>query len=411
MMDSNKWDEENIAKLLGEMPDIKDSRSKEDVLRRLKQDAQLTTSTNNKSNRKKTMRWIPVLVSVAALLILSLLLPSMLNGDKSKMDQAAETISVATDNDHEMSESEIENILQDSKVGEDREMKREASDIDGGDVLLAVYPKDVGDDTVFHLGLVGDTAASVPVTFVIPNSQIVEDFGELQPTSFDLYEMYATKIDEEALGFDDYHPYKGRLSVDGSKLIQTLPVGHGYDLGSASMEVHQGTLQDTFYGFDEIQFENEDGTPVEFDQVGEPSKSMKLLSGINSRSYYISKHTDGQEYLSSSFSKSHGNIKEALYDMKNEPNDIFSPVIPMDIDFEVIEEKGLTKVKFVEPLDLNAMTTNKAKQMIDGILLTGASFEMQLEFENVLQSQWNGFNFKEPLPMPVGSNQLPFLLK
>ena len=414
MMDSNKWDEENIAKLLGEMPDIKDSRSKEDVLRRLKQDGQLITPMNNKSKLKKTMKWIPVLVSVAALLILSLLLPSMLNGGKGQMERATDTISVATDKNHEMSGSENENISEDSKAveaQEEREMKRTLSDIDDGGSHFAVYPEDVGDDTVFHLGLVGDAAASVPVTFIIPNSQIVEDFGELQPTSFDLYEMYAAKIDEEALGFDDYHPYKGELTVEGNKLIQTLPVGHSYDLASASIEVHRSTLQDTFYGFDEIRFNNEDGTPVEFDQVGEPSKPMQLLSGINFYNYYISKHPDGQEYLSSNFSKSHKNFEQSLNEMKNKTNDTFSPVIPMNIDFEVIEEKGLTKVKFKEQLDLHSMNPKEATQMIDAILLTGASFELQLEFENVLQSQWNGFNFKEPLPIPVGSNQLPFLLK
>lgn len=411
MMESNKWDEENIAKLLDEIPDIKDTRSKEDVLKRLQQDERLHTSGNKNPNSKKRMKWIPVLVSVAALLILSLFLPSMLNGDNSKMDQSGETMSVATDKDHEMSGSENENESQESKVAEDSEMMKEESDMDNDDVLPAVYPADVGGGTIFHLGLVGDTATSVPVTFVIPNSQIVEDFGELQPTSLELYEMYAEKIDEEALGFDEYHPYKGEITAEGNKLVQTLPNGHGYDTASASMEVHQGTLQDTFYGFDEIQFENENGTPVKFDQVGEPSQPMQLLSGINFYNYYISKHTDGREYLSSNFLKSHKDIEEALHEMKNKPNDIFSPVIPKDIDFEVIEEKDLIVVKFEEPLDLSVMTTNMAEQMIDGILLTGASFGVQLKFENVVQSEWNGFNFKEPLPMPVGSNHLPFLLK
>lgn len=411
MMDSNKLEEENIAKLLREIPDIQDSRSKEDVLRRLKQDERLQAMGSKKPNSKKTIKWIPILVSVAALLIFGLLLPSMLNGSKGDMDQAAETFSVANDIDDESMGSENENTSQDSKVFEERKMEIGDPDLNGDVVLLAVYPDDVGEDTLFHLGLVGDTAASVPVTFIIPSSQIAEDFGDVQPTSFDLYEMYAPKIDEKALGFDDYHPYKGKLTVKGNKLIQTLPDDHGYDLGSASLEVHSGTLQDTFYGFNEIQFKNEDGTPVEFNQVGEPSKPMQLSSGINFYNYYISKHEDGSEYLSSNFLESHDNIEEALHEMKNKPNDIFSPVIPRDIDFEVIEEKELTKVKFKNELDLQSMNQQEATQMIDAILLTGASFGMQLEFENVMQSEWNGFNFKEPLPIPVGSNQLPFLLK
>ena len=81
---------------------------------------------------------------------------------------------------------------------------------------------------------------------------------------------------KRALGFNDYHPYKGTLSVDGDVLVQTLPSGHGYDIGSGAMETHVGTLQDTFYGFKEVRFENEDGTPVEFDQVGEPSTADEI---------------------------------------------------------------------------------------------------------------------------------------
>lgn len=415
-MDNNKWNANRITKLLDNMPDIKDSRSKDDILARLHQDERLGTMANKKSSGKKMKKWIPVFVTVAALLILSLLLPSMLNGGNGKMDKGASKMSVANDVDHEATESESSKAVQESEgneesVVEDPEMTNAVSDVTGGGDRFAVYPVDVGDDTIFRLGLVGDTAASVPVTFLIPNRQIEEDFGEYQPTSFDLYEMYAERVDEEALGFDDYHPYSGQLTVENETLIQTLPVGHGYDRSSSAMEVHRNTLKDTFYGFDAIQFENEDGTPVEFDQVGEPSKPMQLLGGANFYNYYISKHGNEREYISSNFSRTYENIDSALQEMKNGPNDIFSPVIPNNIEFEVIEEKDLTRVKFEEPLDLNAMNANKANQMIDGILLTGASFGKQMQFENVVQSEWNDFDFNGPLPIPVGSNLLPFLLK
>lgn len=411
MMTNNKWDADRIEKLLGETPDIKDTRSKEDLLRRLQQDERLQNPMNVKRNRKKTIRWIPVIASVVALFILSFLLPSMLNGGNSKLDEAADTMSISTERNLENSESSSKVIQDEDQAGEELEVKSTLADIEGGDVHFAVYPDDIGNNTIFRLGLVGDAGASVPVTFIIPTSQIEEDFGKIQPTSFDLYEEYASKIDEESLGFYDYHPYKGELAVEGDTIIQTLPTGHGYDRASASIEVYEGTLQDTFYGFSAIRFENEDGTPIEFDQVGEPSKPLRLSSGANYYNYYISKQANGQEYLLSNFSKTYDNLETALHEMKNKPNDTFSPAIPMAISFEVTEEKELTKVKFKEPLDIQSMNPKEAKQMIDAILLTGASFEVQLQFENVVQDEWNGFNFNGPLPIPVGSNLLPFLLK
>ncbi len=180
---------------------------------------------------------------------------------------------------------------------------------------------------MFHLGLASDAAASIPVTFLIPDSQIQEDFGDIEPNSLDLYIQYAGKIDEEALGFNDYHPYKGTLSVDGDVLVQTLPSGHGYDIGSGAMETHAGTLQDTFYGFKEVRFENEDGTPVEFDQVGEPSTPMKLMSGLNHYNFFLFEQSN-QEFLSSNFSVSYDNLETALQEMKTKSNDIYSSSNP-----------------------------------------------------------------------------------
>ena len=139
---------------------------------------------------------------------------------------------------------------------------------------FAVYSKDLSDSTLFHLGLAGDQASSIPVTFIIPNSQIEEDFGSKNPTSYDLYTKYAARIDEESLGFEDYHPYKGALIADAQVIIHELPKNHGYDVASASMEVYLNTLQDTFFGFQEVRFENEDRSTVLFSQVGEPSSPL-----------------------------------------------------------------------------------------------------------------------------------------
>ena len=281
----------------------------------------------------------------------------------------------------------------------------------GGMHHFAVYPEDVIDSTLFHLGLAGDQASSIPVTFIIPNSQIVEDFGILKPTSYDLYKKYAERIDERALGFQEYHPYKGELAVDDQVIIHRLPKAHGYDKASASLEVYLNSLQDTFYGFKEVRLENENRTAAMFSEVGQPSTPLILKSGRNHFNYYMFEQEDGQQFLSSNFSQPQPSLNEALQQMKEKPNDIFQPVIPITIDFEVVTNDKLTIIKFARPLDLDAMELEKAMQMVEGMLLTAASFDEQLQFENVVQEEWNGFNFRESLPVPVGSNPLPFIVK
>ena len=281
----------------------------------------------------------------------------------------------------------------------------------GGTPHFAVYSKDVIDSTLFHIGLASDHASSVPITFTIPNSQIKEDFGFLEPTSYDLYKMYAERLDESALGFQEYHPYKGDIAADNHVIIHKLPQGHGYDIASASLEVYLDSLQDTFYGYHEVQFENEDGTATIFSEVGQPNTPLVLKSGRNHFNYYMFEQQDGQQFLSSNFSQPQPSLNEALQQMKVKPNDVFQPVIPSAIDFEVKANDKLTTINFTQPLDLSAMEPEKAMQMVEGMLLTAANFGEQLEFGNVVQQEWNGFNFSQPLPVPVGSNPLPFILK
>ncbi len=407
------WGDEKIQKLLNDLPDIQDTRSKEDVLSRLKQDSRMQNRPKQKTNRKIRRNLIPAFVAAAVLLVLTLWIPSMLKNNHSN-DEASKMISKEDSNNMSVFSDDDSSIDGESEEMAESEMDQEiimSNRIENRSSNPAVYPDDTAGYTVFHLGLASEAAASIPVTFLIPNSQIKEDFGNVEPSSLDMYLKYAGQIEEEALGFYDYHPYKGTFSVDGDVLVQTLPPGHGYDIAPGTVSTYLGTLQDTFYGFNEIRFENEDGTPVEFDQVGETSKPMKLNSGVNHYNYYSFKQSDGQEFLSPNFSDSYENLERALLEMKVDPNDIYASIIPPNVNFEVIENKEVTIVKFLETLDLLSMTEIEANQLIDGIVLTAASFDRQIQFENILQAEWNGFNLNEPLPIPVGPNVMPLLVK
>ncbi|MBO0586612.1 hypothetical protein [Sporosarcina sp. E16_8] len=409
-MTHKNWNDNKIEKLLGDMPDVSDNRPMSEILARLKADERL-----NAPRREKSKKWMPALVAVAALLVIGLLVPSMLGQNEVSMkDQSAESKMMSEDSGSPARGAKLENesiTEEKTEMGTmDRSSTMMASET-GETHHFAVYSEDVIDSTLFHLGLAGDQALSIPVTFIIPNSQIEEDFGFLKPTSYDLYEKYADRIDESALGFQEYHPYKGDITVDNLLIIHQLPKDHGYDIASASMEVYLNSLQDTFYGYQEVRFENEDGTATMFSEAGQPSTPMILKSGRTHINYYMFEQQDGQQFLSSNFSQPQPSLTEALQQMKVKPNDVFQPVIPSTIDFEVEINDKLTTVKFAKPLDLDAMEPEKAMQMVEGMLLTAASFGEQLQFEGVVQEEWNGFNFNQPLPVPLGSNPLELSLK
>lgn len=406
-MTDKKWDDRKIEDLLGKIPDVKDNRSKSDILVRLKQDERL-----QKTQRKPYAKWIPAFVAIAALLLLSVLVTPLLQNDgksdlsisaDKKMSTEKESTQART-MDRDTSSNESETMNEDASIAS-------FSNEEALALHYAVYPSEVNEFTVWHLGLAGDAAESVPVSFLIPNAQIKEDFGNIEPTSLELYGEYAERIDEAALGFAEYHPYKGDFKVVGKSIVHQLPSGHGYDEGSASIELFTHSLQDTFYGFDEMIFENDDGTALEFDQVGKPSKSLPLPSGKSHHNYYLFEQNNSMQYLTSNFGKTYETLAIAIEDMKNKPNDSYTSVIPEGINYEFVQNDNYSIIKFKEQLDLDALEPAKAMQLIEGLLLTGASFGEQLSFENVKQEEWNGFDFSKPLPMPLGANLQPLLLK
>src|SRR5690606_23177634 len=124
--------------------------------------------------------------------------------------------------------------------------------------------------------------------------------------------------------------------------------------------------------------------------------------------YFKYVQQDGAEYLAPNFREKYATVEEALKALKVKTNDIYETVILPGVDYSVKVEGQVVKVSFTPKLDLEKYNKVEAMQMIEGILLTGASFQKQIQFENIVQRNWEGFNFTKPLPIPVGPNEVPY---
>ena len=82
-----------------------------------------------------------------------------------------------------------------------------------------VYESQLEGVTLFEIGLAGDDAESVPVSFLIPNEVITNKLGTEKPTKLQLYETFAPLIDEESLGFKEYHLLKGTFVSSLTSII------------------------------------------------------------------------------------------------------------------------------------------------------------------------------------------------
>lgn len=391
-MNNDNWNEEKIEQLLSNAPKIIDHRSKEEVFQRLKEEGVFDDKPMKKEKVVKSRNWLPYVISVAAILICIISIPSILNGVKTTQEKAS---------------SDSNNLANYDKSELANEKHEKTSLESPTPTKTAVYAEDLEENTIFTIGLVSEAADSVPITILISKDQIEQDLGVSNPTMLRLYSHYAPLLDEEALGFIDYHPYVGKLTESGNKLVHILPTNQTYDTASASFTTYEASLIDTFSkDYDAIEFQNEDGTPFYFNEIGEMDKPLQLNGTNTQYNYFRFTQSNGSQYLVPNFRASYNSVEEAINEMEVETNDIYESVILGGVDYSIRVEGDIVFVKFNSEVNLNDFDQTQAMQMIEGVLLTAASFNKQVQFENIANHNWEDFDFTKPLPMPIGPNKI-----
>lgn len=399
-MPNKQWDDDQIESMLREFPKIKDERPKEEVYERLSQKSPV---------KKKTKRWLPLLVAALAFITVGVLIASIIS--QNGLNRASDSSGSESSKD-EAATSDTSNFNEQAKP--EAESSEGASSIESFGVeesgeaagIQAVYEEELNGNRLFTIGLT-ENAFVIPVSFLIPNEQIERDFPQESPSSIGLYSRYADQLDEQALGFEEYHPLLGELSANGTVAEHMLPADHQYDMASASIEVYTRALQETFKDMDEIRVIDEQGDPAEFSQAGamEP-----IQTAPEQHAYYSYTAADGKVYSVPDYGMIYESASEALAALENAPNDFLeSPILP-DVEYEALENEESITVSFSKPLDLSGFDEQAVRKMIENFSLTAKPFEKPVELVGVMQNEWQELNLQKPLPVPEAANQLQWPL-
>lgn len=408
-MPTNKWDEENIENLLKDFPAIKDERPKEEVYKRLQK---------VQKPQEKPKHWIPYLVAALAFITFGILLASMLGqssnesafdmsgseGAEESTAESGESRSTAVENN---SGGESESAEAESSEAADSAESEEAfTSMQGAGepAAVSVYAENLDGQTLFTLGLT-ENAVVIPVSFLISNERLQEDFGETDVDAAELYNRYAAEIDEEGLGFEEYHPYSGNIETTVEGIEHTVPEGHVYDMASTSITVYLNSLAASFPAANEISITDEAGGTANFDQVG-PVEPVDPSSG--NKAYYSYATLMGDTYLVPAYDMPHENAVAALEAMKSSPNDLYVSVIPAGLDYSVSETEQTVTVEFAEAIDFDSYGYQEAMRLIEGMVLAADSFGKELVLANTAEEIWNDFDFTGYLPVPAGINVKDF---
>ncbi|MGB6407849.1 MAG: hypothetical protein WBF39_10250 [Planococcus donghaensis] len=400
-MPNNKWTDESIEDLLKDFPAIKDSRPKEKVYNQLIQKEPV---------RKRPNRWLPLLVAALAFIAVGLLVSSIINQNGIDSAQNSESSADNSNDGAEMkaqeSVDEQEGLPAAEESGAESADSYSTAQVDGV-FRTAVYEETIGDQTLMTIGMT-ENAFVIPVSFLIPNEEITKTFEGSMPTSLELYQEYADDLDEVALGFDNYHPYVGTLEVTATGIRHVLPQDHQYDLASASIGVYMNTIKETFNDVAEIDVTNEDGSPAEFSQVG---PLEKIIPEVENLAYYSYQTTQGETYLAPGYDMPFDSAEKAITALAENPNDIYQATIPQDWEFQVSETDKLVQVEFTNNVDLETLDKIEAVRMLESLVLTADTFGKEVVVKGMQQENWNGFNFNEPIPIPVAPNLLTWPLQ
>ncbi|CAM3059267.1 hypothetical protein FITA111629_01005 [Filibacter tadaridae] len=394
-MNDKEWNDKKIEHLLKDVPDIHDSRSKSEILARLNQDKRLKSTPHSHSKK-----WLPVMATVAALLILSILIPSMMRGnDNAKMDAASE-VSIIQDDNADRSAMSTEEASIEANDG----MDVMAFDLKGiVPESHIVLQDELHGASTFRIALT-ESATIIPATFLIPGDRIAQDFPKEEPDNVALYNKYAAIIPEMDLGFDDYHPYRGEVTAQKQTIIHQVPDEHSYDMSSATIYVYMNSMRETFKGYSMFKTVNENDNPAVFDQVG-TTKPVGLKRHLP---YYKYVMPSGEFYLIPYEADHTVTVTEALKAMKEAQNDIVKPLVPETIQYDVRESGEIAIITFTKRLNLLTMDPSEATAMIEGFMLTAGNYNKRIRLENIAQDNFGKYDLTSALPKPVGVNPIPF---
>lgn len=378
-----------IRQSLEHLPEYHDARSKETFFKRLLTDSRIHRRTKEQT-KAKGPRWFTFLAVIAFIILLPI-------GYDYWQESKQEEIEV----------DPPEKLPEEVEKPEEKEPPKEEEPFNERALIgrYALYEADLKQNVPLTIGLVTKDALSVPVTLLLPKSRVVDDLKTPTPTSVELYQQYAPLIDEEELGFEEYHPYDASFRTEEKAIYMTLPEAHHYDESAATLEIFTDTLQQTFYGFREIRLITEENEPVELNGVGRVEEPISLYSGLNGYAYYTY-YNGSKAYVAPSFGQTYVTVGEAFEALKEAPNDVYQSIVPEGVDYTLKKEGELITVSFTRPLIIDDFDESELYRLFEGMSLTASSFGYAVKVEEVDRRGWKKFDFNRPLPKPISANPI-----
>jgi hypothetical protein len=408
----SEWKDRDIEDLVKKLPQIKDVRTPQSIYAKIE-----------RQNKKKFIafnRFIPTVAALAAIFIMVMLAPTVLNqfnentmeksemkstessGGDSAPNSAQDSLAKSSDKSEMIHDDADKDQMTVEKDNSELSMAETEKDIQPTTAeRLSLYEEDLEGQDYYSYGLVSPEAVPVPIS-------IVDRPAEGEEGWLTRHEEIAGELPEGKWGMEDFLPLKGKFTMGENKVIFTLDPEHSYSGGSAVEYAFYHTLLYSFQhkGLNEVVLQEQDGSVPEFSSTGKFSK-IDLNEDAHTAYYLYS--PNGRERFLVPDNINRGNVKESIQAMKSSETSLFQSVIPKNINISVTVSDEYLTINFLNELDIETLDNETAMEMIEGILLTSKSSGYErVQFENIKQESWNGFMFNEPIETPISPNKKTF---
>jgi hypothetical protein len=391
-MRKSEWSDNELEKLLSEMPKIKDHRDPRDIYQSLSIKAKI---------RKRPVWIVPSVASAAAVLLLFLLAPNIWqsvteDSNSFKSNSAADSnqkIEITRQKDEGINTTDVN---PENKAGFSAETKLMTISSE-----TAIYAEDVVDLEVITYQIPDQNAQIlVPVSVAVPKDN---------KTWFDHFQANDDKLTEEQWGLSDYYPLNATLTLasDHTTMNVDVPEDHLYGTGSTNETSFRSILEQTMNHQNQIQ-------KITLSTNGKPGILLGNYGDITElnrgnsegmRSYFLFQPNDSNlPFLVPSITL-YKDIEKAFDSMKLDIEN-YGLKSPLSFNFD-IDTSSKPKLVITIEGDIELINEPKNIYAIEAILLTAKEFGFDtVKFENITATQIGRFNLQNELKVPVAPNKV-----
>lgn len=394
-MNRDNYTEDSIEELIKQLPDVFSSVPKEQF-----QKAIMMRVSQEKTTKKKSIRFVYSLASVAVVTIISAFSINLLTDSPKDSITNFET---SMQPERKTNYSHLGSVAEDStNSNEEEQINNMTISIEPDNYQsLVLYNNDLPTNETYVTYQVVDESVQymVPMTLAVP---VEEGLTEL-----DVFEKYQESFDEDQYGLWDTFPLPHHLSLINNQLYIDVNKDYPQGLGTAG-ESEFFAIANYFsedFHFNKINFTTDGNPGIEFSHIGGPIYEFeKRENQIQAYYlYYPNENKTGVPLLAKPFGYklSLDEAFEMMYS-NDEYNHIYS-AFPKDLTFDYAINKDVLEIHFLSGIE--SLKNENYWYAFDCILAVAKSAGFSgVQFDGLDVNTIGDYQFGHIIPVPDAYN-------